>query len=329
VKRIKRTLGLNRSTLTMWQEGRRTRDYSLLDWLHGYIYGRWVYPYISIGIGEHPAARHAGRILSRLSRANRWIQGWLPLRGVGSDTQENGGLKQSVAATYHGKVVPLQAACQLVEVGEPVRLPDLEKVIPFERARDLILLNPDHIVALDCPCRSARHNPCLPLDVCLIVGEPFASFVSEHHPERTRWISQAEAVQILKEEDDRGHVHHAFFKDAMLGRFYAICNCCSCCCGAMQAHRSGSPMLISSGYIAVVDEDACVGCGTCLDLCQFSALAMPAFTSVVDEQACMGCGICANHCPQEAVILVRAPERGEPLELNSLMAGALFPVAGE
>jgi tRNA (Thr-GGU) A37 N-methylase len=27
------------------------------------------------------------------------------------------------------------------------------------------------------------------------------------------------------------------YKDAMLGRFYAICNCCSCCCGAMQAHQ--------------------------------------------------------------------------------------------
>jgi hypothetical protein len=25
------------------------------------------------------------------------------------------------------------------------------------------------------------------------------------------------------------------YKDAMLGRFYAICNCCSCCCGAMEA----------------------------------------------------------------------------------------------
>jgi hypothetical protein len=26
-----------------------------------------------------------------------------------------------------------------------------------------------------------------------------------------------------------------YYKDAMLGRFYAICNCCACCCGAMQA----------------------------------------------------------------------------------------------
>ena len=54
-----------------------------------------------------------------------------------------------------------------------------------------------------------------------------------------------------------------FSKQAMLGRFYAICNCCACCCGAISAHRHGTPMLISSGYVASVDESACVACGTC------------------------------------------------------------------
>ncbi len=48
-----------------------------------------------------------------------------------------------------------------------------------------------------------------------------------------------------------------YYKDAMLGRFYAICNCCSCCCGAMEAQRNGTPMIASSGYVAVVDEDLC------------------------------------------------------------------------
>ena len=67
-----------------------------------------------------------------------------------------------------------------------------------------------------------------------------------------------EAVAILQAEQERGHVHHAFFKDAMLQRFYAICNYCSCCCGAMQAQRNGTPMLASSGYVSRVDEDACI-----------------------------------------------------------------------
>ena len=70
----------------------------------------------------------------------------------------------------------------MITVNEDVRMTDLEKVIPYSRARDIILQNPDHLVALECPCRASQPNPCLPLDVCLVVGEPFASFIIEHHP---------------------------------------------------------------------------------------------------------------------------------------------------
>jgi Pyruvate/2-oxoacid:ferredoxin oxidoreductase delta subunit len=89
---------------------------------------------------------------------------------------------------------------------------------------------------------------------------------------------------------DMLHCAH-YYKDAMLGRFYAICNCCSCCCGAMYAHQHGTPMLASSGYVAQVDADLCVGCGTC-----------------------------ADDCLQEAITLVRDPARGEPLEIQKLIA---------
>jgi ferredoxin len=199
-------------------------------------------------------------------------------------------------------------------------LTNLEKVIPYALARDIVLQHPDHIVVLDCPCRVARPAPCLPLDVCLVVGEPFASFVAEHHPNRSRWITPDEAVAILRAEDERGHVHHAFFKDAMLGRFYAICNCCACCCGAMQAHRSGTPMLASSGYVSHVDADLCVGCGVCVDFCQFGALSVEDGAAVVDAAACMGCGVCVSQCAQGALALVRDPAKGEPLEFRDLKA---------
>jgi len=207
-------------------------------------------------------------------------------------------------------------------INEEIKVPDLEQVIPYKRARSIILKNPDHIVAMDCPCRSARENPCLPLDVCLIVGEPFASFVHEHHPERSRWVTRDQAIDILKAEDDRGHSHHVFFKDAMLERFYAICDCCSCCCGAMQAQRHGVPMLASSGYISQVDEVLCIGCGDCVDTCQFGALTLQDGINTVDEIKCMGCGVCISKCTQEALSLQRAPEKGEPLEIFALMQQA-------
>ncbi len=81
-----------------------------------------------------------------------------------------------------------------------IDLGDLEQVIPYSLARDIVLKNPKHIVALECPCRAFRANPCLPLDVCLIIGEPFASFIIEHHPKCSRWLTRQEAEEILEVE---------------------------------------------------------------------------------------------------------------------------------
>jgi ferredoxin len=111
-----------------------------------------------------------------------------------------------------------------------------------------------------------------------------------------------------------------YYKDAMLGRSYAICNCCSCCCGAMQAHQNGTPMLASSGYVAHGDADLCVGCGSCADYCQFAAISVDDGFAQIDAAACMGCGVCVSHCPQEAIELVRDPAKGEPLEIQKLIA---------
>ena len=294
------------SSRAFLQTARETPDYSLFDLVHGYVYGRWPYLYISIGVGEHPLVRVLGPLFRLYRRLFRRHPQHSNARGF--------------ADGYHGKVVPLDEARRLVTINEAVTVPDLEQVIPYARARSIILRNPDHIVALQCPCRAARAAPCRPLDVCLIVGEPFASFVAEHQPRRSRRITSEEAVAILQAEHERGHVHHAFFKDAMLQRFYAICNCCSCCCGAMQAQRNGTPMLASSGYVSRVDEDACIACGDCVELCPFEALTLGEYAAVVDEDLCMGCGVCATHCVQEALTLVREPAKGPPLRVENLLA---------
>jgi ferredoxin len=141
----------------------------------------------------------------------------------------------------------------------------------------------------------------------------------EHHPGKARRITPQEAVHILEEEDARGHVHHAFFKDAMLGRYYAICNCCSCCCGAMQAQRNGTPMLASSGYVCQVDEELCIGCGDCADFCQFGALEVINSVNHVDEAVCMGCGVCVSKCEQGGLSLHRFASKGIPLEISELL----------
>jgi ferredoxin len=297
------------STRSFLKEARAQRDFSVSDWLHGYVYGRWPYLYIGVGTGEHRLTwlfRATWNLFCKITRP------WMP-----DDSSSKG---VAFAETYHGKVVSLDEAKRIVTVNREIVLRDLEHVIPYAQARDIVLKNPDHIVVLDCPCRASRPNPCEPLDVCLVVGEPFAGFISEHHPSRSRWITQQEAVEILTAEHKRGHVHHAFFKDAMLGRFYAICNCCSCCCGAMQAWRKGIPMLASAGYVSQVDSSRCSGCGKCVKTCQFGAIRIVDGKARVKEDLCMGCGVCLSTCDQEAHSLVRDQSRGEPLEIQELIA---------
>jgi len=301
-----------KSSREFWKAGRRVKGYSFSEFLHGYVYLRWPYAYIGVAKGN----RKVPAVLKPLVAAIVWL-----FLGSAARLDRVEG-KREFANRYHGKVVPTDAAEQLVKLDKAIELRDLERIIPYTTARDILLSEPDHIVALECPCRAEVENPCLPLDVCLIVGEPFTSFVIEHHPKRSRWISQDEAVGILRAEHERGHVHHAFFKDAMLGRFYAICNCCSCCCGAMQANRNGTPMLVSSGFVVIAEIERCTGCGLCVEACPFDALAIEDGRVRIDEMKCMGCGVCVSKCPKEALSLIRSPEKGEPLILSELMARA-------
>jgi heterodisulfide reductase subunit A-like polyferredoxin len=90
----------------------------------------------------------------------------------------------------------------------------------------------------------------------------------------------------------------------------------------MQTHRNGTPMLASSGYVAQVDDELCTACGTCAEYCPFAALSLTDDHAVVDLAACMGCGVCVAHCPQEAIDLAREPAKGEPLEIQKLIAHA-------
>ncbi|WP_319548002.1 4Fe-4S binding protein [Desulfogranum marinum] len=297
------------STIAFIREASKSPSFSLMDWIHGYVYGRWTYLYIGIGKGNHPLAKIIRPMVGFFQR----ISYFLP-------TLTTGNKKTTFSDTYHGKVISVNEAKKLVTVNREIVIDDLEKVIPYTKARSIILKNPENIVVLDCPCRLSSPTPCLPVDVCLIIGEPFASFVVEHHPHRSRKITQAEALTIVEQEHKRGHVQHAFFKEAMLNRFYAICNCCGCCCGAIQAMKNGTPMLASSGYIANIDAELCEGCLACVHFCQFQAIAGERHQSVtVDTAQCLGCGVCADKCKNGAITLTRAPEKGVPLVVEKLL----------
>ena len=77
-------------------------------------------------------------------------------------------------------------------------------------------------------------------------------------------------------------------------------------------------MLASSGYVAQVDADLCVGCGDCVETCQFGALSLVDEVATVAYELCMGCGVCVSHCTNDAHSLAIDPAKGVPFSVRDL-----------
>jgi len=60
----------------------------------------------------------------------------------------------------------------------------------------------------------------------------------------------------------------------------------------------------AEGIVASVDEKICSGCGTCVKLCPYGAIAKNEVgVAEVTTVLCKGCGICAASCPERAITI--------------------------
>ncbi len=62
--------------------------------------------------------------------------------------------------------------------------------------------------------------------------------------------------------------------------------------------------------IPKVDQTLCTGCGKCVEVCQFHALARIGTRVIVFPQLCHGCGSCTINCPVNAIT-----EEADPIGL--------------
>lgn len=197
-----------------------------------------------------------------------------------------------------------------VYVQEPVLMNDkTNHILDYERATHIVE-EAKYIGLGTCYCRHKMYHaghPCeinAPWDVCLTFDN-VARSLSEHGG-YARLISKEEAKEVLELSYESNLVqigenvreHPAF-----------ICNCCGCCCEALQAARHFSPMqpVATTNYIPKVSLETCIGCGKCKKVCPILAISMEEGKPVIDEEICLGCGVCARNCPKEAITLKRRP----------------------
>ena len=128
----------------------------------------------------------------------------------------------------------------------------------------------------DCSCRTSREamgEGCghLKENMCIQMDHAAEYYIKTG---RGREITREEAFEIIKTAEDNGLMHSIPNLDEP-GHTHAICNCCGCGCYAMRlANEYLNNDIVRSNYKSVVDEEKCVACGECIDVCPTNALRL-------------------------------------------------------
>lgn len=84
-----------------------------------------------------------------------------------------------------------------------------------------------------CTCRTVFGNCDNPIEAEIMLG-PTRHIFMETLPQDFREISREEAKEILRDCHQRGLIHSVI---KCQNNFYAICNCCSCCCVPLRLSK--------------------------------------------------------------------------------------------
>ncbi|PKN32762.1 MAG: 4Fe-4S ferredoxin [Deltaproteobacteria bacterium HGW-Deltaproteobacteria-19] len=197
-------------------------------------------------------------------------------------------------------------------------------VTPYNRIREII--RGEGLIALTpCICKQERGllgHPCTkPQEVCMMFGN-FARFYIDNGYGRE--IGLEEALQVLDVAEANGLVLTC--SNAL--KLETLCCCCTCCCPTLKnikVLRSPARYILSY-YRAIIDDDACVGCDACVEICPMNAIGPGQDAPEISEKRCIGCGLCVGRCPAGALSLMALPDRTEP---PPTVAGIMERIAAE
>jgi Pyruvate/2-oxoacid:ferredoxin oxidoreductase delta subunit len=176
------------------------------------------------------------------------------------------------------------------------------------------------IAVAHCPCRMSakilgRTDCQHSLEVCIKYDE-MAEFVISQG--LARQISKDETLHILENCEKEGLVHMV---DNAQGQIKHTCNCCGHYCwnvGIIRRRKIPRDILMAVYFIRETDDNECIGCGECTNICPVNAVEIVEDRARVNLDWCIGCGVCAVACPSEAITIKRRSDEHAPKDFTEL-----------
>jgi len=214
-------------------------------------------------------------------------------------------VSQRISEDDFGAFIPINKALGTYE----------SQVIPFKVIKHFIDKASNIVMMNDCPCRTYHgckdHNRDLG---CMHLGNDTLNFPKPHY--RSNVVSKEEALEHVRLCIEDGLIpligramdEADGFGVEDTGHFLSMCFCCPCCCIDGTIAQKASKSLITlfkrmEGITVKVDEDLCVGCEACLEVCVFNGMEMIDGKAVVNQETCLGCGRCETTCPNDAITI--------------------------
>lgn len=219
------------------------------------------------------------------------------------DANFNNGIRTSLMRT-----VPHESA---IPESNHVEVLDYEKATAIVEASDTFGIGV-------CSCRHEKlhidEKPCdTPLETCMSFGWA-AEYLIRHG--MAKKADKTQALETLSLSKEYGLVLNA---DNVKKNVTFLCQCCGCCCNVLLGYNRHlyENVVVTSSFIAQVDEEQCLGCGKCAKACPINAVRMRTVNepqrkkkkAVIDESICIGCGVCGLKCKPGSLSLVKRGQR--------------------
>lgn len=177
-------------------------------------------------------------------------------------------------------------------------------IAQYDDVRRIIERSNGPFVKINCICRQAKDlaaEPCKMTehrDNCLGLGDMAQMYIDQGYGVE---INKEETLQILERNREEGLI----LRPSNSQKVEFICSCCYCCDGAISSLKEITKPVdyVLSNYYSIIDQELCVGCGSCIERCQTIAIKLGDEKALIDKKRCIGCGNCITICPSKAITL--------------------------